>query len=67
MIRDEMLGKAAVVDQALLAKPFDGRFGGRAAEAARDQALREFAGAVVTAIQEFQGREPGRPRVVRGG
>ena len=35
-------------------------------EAARDQALREFAGAVVAAIQQFEGREPGCLRIVLG-
>ena len=34
--------------------------GGRQAEAARDQARRELTGAVVAAIQQFEGREPRR-------
>ena len=67
MIRDQMLGKSAVVHQALLAEPFDGGLGRGAGEAARDQALRELAGAVVTAVLESQGREARRLRIVRGG
>ncbi len=66
MIRDEMLGEAAVIDQAFLAEPLDRFFGGGPCEAARDQALREFAGAVVAAIQQFEGREPGCLRIVLG-
>ena len=38
--------------------------GGGLREAARDQALREFAGAEVAAIQLFEGLEPGRLRIV---
>jgi hypothetical protein len=67
MIRDEMPGKAAVVHQPLLPEALDGFVGRGAGEAARDQALRELAGAVVTTVEELQGREPGRPRIVRGG
>ena len=66
MIRDEMLGEAVVVDQPLMDEFRDCGLGGGLREAARDQALREFAGAVVAAIQQFEGREPGCLRIVRG-
>jgi len=66
MINDEVLGIAAVVDEALLAQPLDGFIGGGTGKAARDQALRELAGAVVAAIQQFERREPGCLRIVLG-
>ncbi len=51
MIRDEMLGEAVVVDEAFLDESRDRGLGGGLRKAARDQALREFAGAEVAAIQ----------------
>jgi hypothetical protein len=64
MINDEVLGIAAVVDEALLAERFDGFVGGGTGKSARDQALRELAGAEVAAIQLFEGLEPGCLRIV---
>ena len=66
MIRDEMLRVAGVIHELLGDELLDRGDGGRQFEAARDQARREFAGAVVAAIQQFEGREPGCLRIVLG-
>src|SRR5262245_52356446 len=50
MIRDEMLGEAPVVQEALLAQALDRLLRRGSQEAARDQALRDFAGTVVTPV-----------------
>ena len=66
MIRDEMLRVAGVIHELLGDKHFNRGDGGRRFDAARDQALAQFASAVVAAIQQFEGREPGCLRIVLG-